>query len=166
MEIAKVGENVFVSRFSSCKSCEHFDSSAFQGGGKCLACGCPIQAKLRLAASACPLGKWPSDSVVSPPSLPGGKRRPNESQAASGPPTISSMAKSFFESATKFVASGFPRTPIEALQVRLDTCGACEHWDSSGFGGTGQCKMCGCSTQVKLRMATTECPIGRWKAIK
>jgi hypothetical protein len=165
MQIAKVGEDVFASRFSSCKPCEHFDSAAFQGGGKCLACGCPVQTKLRLASSACPIGRWGAAGVAGEADK-STNTPPVDPESPLPPPSVSSMARSFFESATKFVASGFPRTPIEALQVRVDTCGACEHWDSSGFGGTGQCKVCGCSTQVKLRMATTECPIGRWKAIK
>lgn len=162
MEIPKAGDEVFATRFSHCRVCE-FLSGEGAGRGKCSACGCPIQVKLRLASSSCPAGKWGavsgsfSDGAV-PAAAVGGASEKLLSTS------IPSMARSFFDSAAKFVASGFPRTPIEVLQARLDACSACEHWNPSGFGGTGQCGVCKCSTQLKLRMATAECPLQRWRA--
>ena len=79
-------------------------------------------------------------------------------------PVISDMARSFFSSAIGFVASGFKATPLSDLQKRLDICRACDFWDSEAFAGTGSCKVCGCSTQAKLRMAVSFCPDGKWGA--
>jgi hypothetical protein len=75
------------------------------------------------------------------------------------------MAKSFFDSAAKFAASGFPITPIEILEARLKVCESCENLQPEGFAGTGQCGLCGCSIKMKTRMATTECPAGKWGPI-
>jgi len=53
---------------------------------------------------------------------------------------------------TKF-ASG------EVFKQRMEICGKCEFWNGSGFGGTGKCEKCGCSSQGRLRMAETKCPL-------
>lgn len=78
---------------------------------------------------------------------------------------LAEMATSFFESASKFAASGFKVTPIEILSKRLSECERCENLQPKGFGGTGQCGICGCSIKIKTRMATTECPIFKWRAV-
>lgn len=140
-------------RHEICKGCDQLE------GGKCRACGCPIPGKLGFARAACPLGKW--QAIPLPPAPEAGE----PTVAALEPPTLAGMAKSFFGSALKFAASGFPVTPLEQLEARLALCAACEHWNAEGFGGTGQCRACGCSTQAKLRMATAECPIGQWGAV-
>lgn len=44
-------------RHEICNGCEMWDSNAFQGIGKCGACGCS-GFKLWLDTSHCPLGKW------------------------------------------------------------------------------------------------------------
>lgn len=139
-------------RHEICKGCDQLVA------GQCRACGCPIPGKLRFAVASCPLGKW--QAIPLPSSL------SYESQApALEPLTLAGMAKSFFGSALKFAASGFPVTPLERLEERLALCASCEHWNADGFGGTGQCRACGCSTQAKLRMATAECPIQKWGAV-
>ena len=56
---------------------------------------------------------------------------------------------------------GFHIAPQEQLESRKAICLSCEFWDSNGFAGTGRCKQCGCSTQAKLRMATSKCPIDK-----
>lgn len=175
MSIELSTDALFESRFEICKGCEQYNGQAFEGGGQCMACGCPLQKKLRIKMDACPLGKWgPDVSAASPQSISSGDLQASALPAtapvpqpvpANTPPSISDMAKSFFSSAAKFVSAGLPRTPLEQLQVRLDTCKACEYWNSGGFGGTGSCNQCGCSTQVKLRMATAECPMGYWQAV-
>jgi hypothetical protein len=81
-------------------------------------------------------------------------------------PTLVGMAKSFLESAAKFAASGFRVTPIDKLTERLAICQACEHLKPEGFGGTGQCGVCGCSIKAKTRMATTDCPAGKWGPVQ
>ena len=55
-----------------------------------------------------------------------------------------------------FVGSGMKTTPAELQQKRIQTCGACEH--HTGM----RCKICGCFTHVKIKMAHEDCPIGKW----
>lgn len=76
--------------------------------------------------------------------------------------TISKMAKTAMEATSEWTLSGFKKTDELTLKTRLETCKDCEFWNSSGFGGTGRCMKCGCSTWAKLRMATEKCPIGKW----
>lgn len=80
-------------------------------------------------------------------------------------PTLVGMAKSFLESAAKFAASGFRVTPLDQLTKRLEACQSCENFIHEGFGGTGQCGICGCSLKA-TRMAITECPKGKWGSIE
>jgi hypothetical protein len=56
----------------------------------------------------------------------------------------------------KFAGSGFKVTPSAIIAQRLKTCNNCEHH-------TGvRCRLCGCFTSAKTRMAHEECPIGKW----
>jgi hypothetical protein len=61
--------------------------------------------------------------------------------------------------------SGLPVVNENQLESRLVICKGCEFWNASGFSGTGSCTKCGCSTQAKLRMATSKCPIDKWGPI-
>lgn len=171
MTIPVSSDALFGSRLEICKGCDQYNAEAFEGKGQCMACGCPIESRLRIAGAGCPIGKWAAE-----PTLAGvafaeravqapQPQAPQELPQAYVPPTITDMAKSFFSSAAQFVAAGLPRTPLEQLQVRLDTCKVCQYWNSEGFAGTGACRQCGCSTQAKLRMATSECPMGYWQAV-
>jgi hypothetical protein len=69
------------------------------------------------------------------------------------------------EAARRFAAGGFQLTPPSTLADRFASCRLCDEWDGSAFGGTGRCRICGCSTQVKLRMATERCPLGKWESL-
>jgi hypothetical protein len=69
------------------------------------------------------------------------------------------------EAALRFSVGGFQLTPPSIMAERLAFCRLCDEWDGSGFGGTGRCRMCGCSTQAKLRMATECCPLGKWESL-
>jgi hypothetical protein len=62
----------------------------------------------------------------------------------------------------KWARSNFNTTSKDELDDRLKICHQCEFWNPKGFGGTGICAKCGCSTQAKLRMATSKCPIDKW----
>jgi len=55
-----------------------------------------------------------------------------------------------------WVSKGMPITPPEELKARQEACNSCEHFTGN------KCKLCGCFTQAKLRMATEKCPIGKW----
>ena len=131
-------------RYAICKECESLQD------GRCSACGCPIPGRLKVSISSCPLGKWDAVGVAG---------------LMAKPASVTDMAKGFFGSAGKFVAAGMPRTPSDVFQARLDTCRSCAYWNAEGFAGTGSCRQCGCSTQAKLRMATSECPMGYWHAV-
>jgi hypothetical protein len=63
----------------------------------------------------------------------------------------------------KFVGNGAPIVPKEILAERKSICEQCEHWNSKAFRNTGRCKICGCSTWAKLRMATEKCPLNKWE---
>jgi len=71
---------------------------------------------------------------------------------------VASIAKD----SANWASNGFPMTTPEKLDLRMATCKRCELWDQSGFGGTGSCKECGCAMQLKLRLATSKCPIDKW----
>jgi hypothetical protein len=72
------------------------------------------------------------------------------------------LAKSIKEWAGK----GFPIISPDNIKSRVEICKGCDFWDQKGFGNTGKCTKCGCSTQAKLRMATAKCPIDKWGAIE
>lgn len=76
-----------------------------------------------------------------------------------------SLIKQFGYSVSEWIKSGFKVTPDRDLEVRLSICKVCPHWESDGFVNTGRCLKCGCSTQAKLRMATSKCPLGKWGEI-
>jgi hypothetical protein len=78
------------------------------------------------------------------------------------PPPLTAMAHNFAKAANKWVNSNFLKTDDITLKTRVEACRSCEFWNSKGFGGTGRCMKCGCSTWAKLRMATEKCPIGKW----
>jgi len=53
-----VNEEQFNERLNICKGCDLFDKEALRGAGRCMACGCATQAKLRIATEKCPKDKW------------------------------------------------------------------------------------------------------------
>jgi hypothetical protein len=72
------------------------------------------------------------------------------------------MAASLGGSVAMWAACGFKLAEADTWAARLKTCRACEFWDGQGFGRTGRCRKCGCSTAAKLAMATSKCPVGKW----
>lgn len=92
-----------------------------------------------------------------------GKENPQERNSS---PTAKDMAKSLAASLANWAKQGFEIVTEETLNKRLEICGKCEFWDANGFAGTGRCQKCGCSTQAKLRLATSACPLDppKWVA--
>lgn len=89
--------------------------------------------------------------------------RPNpEENGQSQTPNLKDMAKSVTKSMANWAGSGFKIAPKEVFDQRLNECKACPHWNSEALANTGRCKICGCSTVAKLRLATEKCPIGKW----
>lgn len=88
-------------------------------------------------------------------------------QAAAPParkplPSLATQAKSLLKAGFNWAQNGFELVDEAQLDKRLFICSGCDLWDSAGFGGTGRCSECGCSTQAKLRLASEKCPIGKW----
>jgi len=81
-------------------------------------------------------------------------------------PSLAEKAKSLASSVSSFAASGFKTATQEQFATRLEICSSCEFWVKEGFGGTGKCNKCGCSTQAKLRMASAKCPVDKWQAVQ
>jgi hypothetical protein len=68
------------------------------------------------------------------------------------------MGLSAARSVTRFLRSGLKTADGAVLEQRLQACAACEH--HTGL----RCKVCGCFTNVKTRLAHEVCPAGRWPA--
>jgi tetratricopeptide (TPR) repeat protein len=80
-----------------------------------------------------------------------------DSRPTAGPgPGLLRVGLSAARSVTRFLASGMKLTDAVALQARLRACADCEH--HTGL----RCKVCGCFTNVKTRMAVEKCPAGKW----
>ncbi len=77
-------------------------------------------------------------------------------------PRFSAQVKSAAGAVARFARSGFAPTDAETLSTREETCRSCDQWDSAAINGTGRCRRCGCSTWAKLRMASEQCPLGKW----
>lgn len=80
-------------------------------------------------------------------------------------PSHFEMAANLAGSFGGFIINGFKVATEEQLTTRKAICKECPEWNPAGFGGTGSCKKCGCSTQAKLRMANSKCPIDKWGPI-
>jgi len=73
-------------------------------------------------------------------------------------PGLLRMAVSATKAMMKFIGSGLKTTAPDVQQKRMATCQACTH--HTGL----RCRVCGCFTNVKTRMAHEQCPIGKWPA--
>jgi tetratricopeptide (TPR) repeat protein len=82
---------------------------------------------------------------------------PGAAKPNSGPGLLR-MAMSATKAMATFVGSGMKTTPIDIQAKRSQTCATCEH--HTGM----RCKICGCFTHVKIKMAHEDCPIGKWPA--
>ena len=71
-------------------------------------------------------------------------------------PGLLRMALSATKSIAQFAGSGFKTTPPDLRRRRIETCATCEH--HTGM----RCKICGCFTAAKSRLAHESCPIGKW----
>lgn len=97
-----------------------------------------------------------ADSALWNGSLTTGLWQAQPTESAAGSPGLLRMAVSAARSMAKFLGSGLKTTPAPTLQRRLRTCAACSH--HTGL----RCRLCGCFTAAKARMAHEECPIGKW----
>ena len=90
-------------------------------------------------------------------------------------PSIITQAQTFLSEMTKWIASGRPRTTPTQQAERKAICDDCS--DKVIVNGQDRCAKCGCNMQTtpwffgtvetpgKLEMATSECPVGKWKSL-
>lgn len=64
---------------------------------------------------------------------------------------IQRATKGVYEAVT-----GKDRPPSDVMQFRLATCKSCEHRVATN------CSKCGCFVMLKIRVASEECPAGKW----
>jgi hypothetical protein len=73
-------------------------------------------------------------------------------------PSIATQAGNAVKALAGFVADGF-RTVDDAEQARrFEICRSCDSFDRS----QGRCILCGCVARWKARLASQDCPIGKW----
>jgi len=65
-------------------------------------------------------------------------------------------AKGLADSLRTWAKDGMSIASQELRQKRLDACKTCDHY--SGL----TCEKCGCIIAVKARLATSNCPDGKW----
>jgi hypothetical protein len=58
---------------------------------------------------------------------------------------------------SKWTAAGCPTVDSGTLSTREATCALCPHYQPA----KSKCGLCGCG-HLKLRLATSVCPDGRW----
>jgi len=61
-----------------------------------------------------------------------------------------------------WLRAGLPVSAAGELQHREAICLACRHWNPKAWLGTGGCRRCKCS-RAKLFLATTRCPLNKWR---
>jgi hypothetical protein len=76
--------------------------------------------------------------------------------------SIAEMAKSLLADTARWAKKGFKIASPEAIIRRLGACKACPYWNPKAWGGSGKCRVCGCSTKAKLALETSTCPKGKW----
>jgi hypothetical protein len=55
----------------------------------------------------------------------------------------------------------FSTVSDDVLAKRKEICTKCDYWNQAGYGGMGQCRICGCSG-AKLYLPSSKCPQHLW----
>jgi hypothetical protein len=71
-------------------------------------------------------------------------------------PSLPEMVKNLAKDILDHVLSGCKQIPLEDYKKRLGICNGCE------FLKGGRCEKCGCWMNIKARMESVKCPIGKW----
>jgi len=72
--------------------------------------------------------------------------------------SVCGKANNLIKSIGYWGMAGMPISTQESYNNRMNACKSCEHFKMP------ICGKCGCMMMVKARMATSECPIGKWKS--
>lgn len=81
-------------------------------------------------------------------------------------PPFVEKARTFLSDLGRWALSGFKVTTQEQLDARLEVCQACPYWGGTTGGQlvSSRCGKCGCSG-LKLALATSKCPLGKWSPV-
>lgn len=77
------------------------------------------------------------------------------------PPPVPEMAVNLARAVAneaKAIFSGALAVPHESIASRMETCRACEHF----IHDQNRCALCGCFAELKARMRSQHCPVGKW----
>jgi len=77
------------------------------------------------------------------------------------PPPVAEMAVNLARAAAdeaKAIFAGALAVPHESIASRMETCRACEHF----IRDQNRCALCGCFAELKARMRSQHCPVGKW----
>ena len=77
------------------------------------------------------------------------------------PPPVPEMAVNLARAAAdeaKAIFAGALAVPHESIASRMETCRACEHF----IREQNRCALCGCFAELKARMRSQHCPVGKW----
>lgn len=86
------------------------------------------------------------------------RKAKNKNIAASKPPNVFKMMKSFGKDLSEYVKAGAPNCSEEDYKKRLLTCDACPHL----LRNMMRCGKCGCLVEHKAKWKTTTCPDNKW----
>ena len=74
------------------------------------------------------------------------------------PPSFGNRFSSLVRALVRWVKAGLPTVDSARYLRRRVSCFRCVNWEGDGWFGTGRCRLCGCATSIKLRLATEKCP--------
>jgi len=75
-------------------------------------------------------------------------------------PPLTTMAATLAIETVKHAASGFKNRPPEEIDRITKLCKFCSHVFYDGLDM--RCSKCGCKMNIKIKWATTKCPIRKW----
>lgn len=76
-------------------------------------------------------------------------------------PDVFTQAYNLLNSSISHLRDGVRKAEDGIVSSRMNTCEACEYFDSS----SKRCNHCGCFLEIKTTWASERCPIGKWEAV-
>lgn len=73
-------------------------------------------------------------------------------------PGLFTMAGNALTAAARFVASGLAMVDDAEQERRLSICRGCEKFVAEDM----RCRACGCGLNLKARVRSSSCPLGKW----
>lgn len=90
------------------------------------------------------------------------QRRLKPTHSAEGMPPASEQIANAASAGFRFAKSALSGEQVlvsaEVAHKRRETCLKCDN------RAAGRCKLCGCWTSLKIKLATEACPVGKWLA--